>query len=696
MTEPSKASPFETQSGSSVQELLEILASQVHRTILRKHPPEIWEVRSKPVSYADLPELFKGYERAAAIEILDDLKRAGYVIEAPHSPISDLEEVQQKAEAFIKQGEPLQAYDVISAALKDWPEDLTLRQLRALTLIRSGAPRKAMEMLQDLLEDGNRDQGTLAPLARAHRDLADQTRDPRRRHDHLEMACDLYVEAYRANQGIWSGIQVATLTFLLDRGEEAEGLARAVETTCREMHDAYLEEGKDSFWLVAVLAQAALLQGHMSQALAYYGEVSDRSSGRLGDLAELRHIAQGILHHRGEDASAVEALFPVPKVVVFNGHMVDFADRRTPRFPPEVEGAVAAAIADRLSKIGAGSGFASASCGSAILFHEAMLERGGEIHVVLPYDRKEFLADSVLIRPDGDWASRFGFVLDQARWCISATSQRLDSGSIPFQFANLQTLGLAKIRTQQLHTEMVPMVVWDGQPSDVPGSTAWTLASWQELGHSVEVIDLAALSGGHVDIKVRAPGPPRPAPVSPGGLTSRILLLLFADVVNFSQLEELQIPLFVEHFLGAVRTLEKEMGLPVLFRNTWGDGLFFVFESVADAARFGQALVRRMSETRWAKLGLPEGMNLRVAIHAGPVYLGEDPVTGNITCFGSNVNRAARIEPITPPGQVYVSQAFAALATAQNVPDFTCEYVGLLPLAKNFGTFPMYLLRMNE
>jgi class 3 adenylate cyclase len=78
------------------------------------------------------------------------------------------------------------------------------------------------------------------------------------------------------------------------------------------------------------------------------------------------------------------------------------------------------------------------------------------------------------------------------------------------------------------------------------------------------------------------------------------------------------------------------------------------------------------------------------------VYLGEDPVTGNVTAFGSNVNRAARIEPITPPGQVYVSQAFAALATAQNVPDFTCEYVGLLPLAKNFGTFPMYLLRMNE
>ena len=75
--DPKNLSPFETQTGSSVQELLEIWASQVHRTILRKHPPEIWQVRSQPVSYADMPELFKGYERAAALEILDDLKRAG-------------------------------------------------------------------------------------------------------------------------------------------------------------------------------------------------------------------------------------------------------------------------------------------------------------------------------------------------------------------------------------------------------------------------------------------------------------------------------------------------------------------------------------------------------------------------------------------------------------------------------------------
>lgn len=691
------ASPFDTHTGSSDQELLEILAGQVHRTILRKHPDEIWKVRVKPVPYDDMPEIIKGYERAAALEFLEDLARRGYRIQAPQGPSSDLLGFQTQAEGFLKEGEPLMAYDVATEGLRDWPGDIPLQQLRALALIRSGAPRQALLMLEDLLDEGHRDQGTLAPLARAHRDLADQVLDPKRRHDHLELACDLYGQAYRSNGGIWSGIHVATLTYLLDRPEEARELAAQVAALCRDLYATHLEDGRDPFWLGAILAQAALLRGAREEALAYYAEVSEQSTGRLGDLAEVRQNAVEILRHEGADTGEIERLFPVPKVVVFSGHMVDFPDRRTPRFPPGLESRLGEAIQERLHRIGAGSGFATASCGSALLFHEALLDRGGETHVVLPYGEKEFLADSVNIRADGAWESRFRQVLSAARWTITASPQRLDEGSIPFQYANLMLMGLAKIRARQLHTDLVPLVVWDGEPSQAPGSVAWTLASWMEMGHSVEIIDLASLQGGRYDPEAqRAARPPRQAAELPAGLRSRIMVLLFADVVHFSKLSETQIPRFVAHFLGAIRALEGAMAVPPVMGNTWGDGLFFVFESVQDAARFAQDLVARMGRTDWPALGLPEGLNIRVAMHAGPVYVGTDPVTGRETCFGSHVNRAARIEPITPPGQVYVSQAFAALATAQNVEDFSCEYVGQLPLAKDFGTFPMYLLRMVE
>ena len=75
------------------------------------------------------------------------------------------------------------------------------------------------------------------------------------------------------------------------------------------------------------------------------------------------------------------------------------------------------------------------------------------------------------------------------------------------------------------------------------------------------------------------------------------------------------------------------------------------------------------------------------------MYSCTDPLTRQPNYIGSHVTRAARIEPITPPGQVCASQAFAALAAAQGVTGFTFEYIGQIPLAKNAGAFPMYLLR---
>ena len=117
-------------------------------------------------------------------------------------------------------------------------------------------------------------------------------------------------------------------------------------------------------------------------------------------------------------------------------------------------------------------------------------------------------------------------------------------------------------------------------------------------------------------------------------------------------------------------------------RNTWGDGLYFVFSDVDLAGKFALELAHLVASTRWEEKGLRRGLNLRIALHAGPVYEFDDPITGNRSYSGTHVSRAARIEPITPPGQVYASEAFAALAAARKADGFTCDYVGQTPLAK--------------
>ena len=47
---------------------------------------------------------------------------------------------------------------------------------------------------------------------------------------------------------------------------------------------------------------------------------------------------------------------------------------------------------------------------------------------------------------------------------------------------------------------------------------------------------------------------------------------------------------------------------------------------------------------------------------------------------------------MTPPGEVYVTEAFAA-RLALGARDFACDYVGQVPAAKGWGTMRMHHLR---
>ena len=100
-----------------------------------------------------------------------------------------------------------------------------------------------------------------------------------------------------------------------------------------------------------------------------------------------------------------------------------------------------------------------------------------------------------------------------------------------------------------------------------------------------------------------------------------------------------------------------------------------------------------IDSTDWQTLGLPGDLSIRIGLHAGPVYECFDPISEQKTFCGIHVNHAARIEPITPPGNVYASEAFAALASEENIHSFVCEYVGRTPLAKDFGLFSTYHVR---
>jgi class 3 adenylate cyclase len=620
------------------------------------------------------------------------------------------------AQKILQQGEPLLAFDVVREGLSIFPADVRLRQLQGLALARGGATERANLILEELRSEGEADEETLGMLGRTYKDLAAQARSPSQSASFLKRAAGIYAQAYEATGGYWTGINAATMSLLCGEIDRARELACKVRDEClKEIEDP----GGDSYWKLAALGEAALILRDQSQAQEWYARAGDQGKDRYGDLQSSRRNARLILQHWNDDQNWIDKYLKIPCVILFAGHMIDRPDRPSPRFPSELEPFVAREIRNKINKLKPGFGFSSAACGSDILFIEAMLDIDAKVSVALPYEKEQFIRDSVDFVPGSDWRARFESVLTRVARVITVSTQRLEIGGISYDFCNDMLLGLAAIHARQLDTPLVPLAVWDGTPGDGPGGAASAVQNWQTLGYEPEIVDLAkiarpegrappatpkvvaATEGGSRPKTGAASSPPdesvRLADVVPfaesSGFASRIVALLFADAVGFSKLPEPEVPRFVQHFLGAIAQLSEQFRNTIIGKNTWGDGLYFVFSDVDLAGKFALQLADLVGTTKWVEKGLPADLSLRIALHAGPVYEFDDPITGSRTYSGTHVSRAARIEPITPPGQVYASEAFAALAAACRTSSFSCDYVGQTPLAKGYGTLPTYHVR---
>lgn len=734
-----------------ILELIELLARNAHERWAELRFAEGWrrgpersdERKEHPglIPYEHLTEAEKEYDRQTVLQAIKTLLAMGYAIQPPvradrvsnatpsgapgelqdlHASVAQSHVALQRlwherdagnwlsvpqnykllARRILQIGEPLLAYDVAAEGVQKFPKNAELRQLLALALARSGAPGSANALLSELYAEGHRDEETVGLLARTHKDLAREAGASPQAREHLRKAYDFYVQAYQSTGGYWSGLNAATLALLLEEREQAAKLGEEVARQCREKLRQSGLANEDRYWVLSTLGETALLRRRWSEAEEWYSQALEVGQGNWGSLHSTGQNARLVAQHLGEGIELVDRLFRFPSVVMFVGHMVDQPDRKVPRFPQQVEGAVKEAIRTRLRRLDPQFGYASAACGSDILFHEAMLEGNRESHVVLPYERESFVKDSVELVESGDWTARFERIMDRAVEVQEASKRSQMCGKVSFEFANLLLHGLASIRAQQLDTNLIALGVWDGRSGDGPGGTAGTIDRWRRAGIAVEIIDLAKiLSECPQELcpcKTIPAVPDRPrVSTSPGEFVAEIRALLFADAEGFSKLSDEEVPRFVEHFLGLAGSLAEESEYKPLVKNTWGDGLYFVFAHVREAGLFALELRDRVRRTDWAARGLPK-LNLRIGLHAGPVYSCTDPVTQRRTYTGAHVSRAARIEPITPVGQVYASQPFVALAAAQGVEEFSCAYVGQTTMAKKYGSFPTYVVARRQ
>ncbi|HEY6391481.1 MAG TPA: TRAFs-binding domain-containing protein [Bryobacteraceae bacterium] len=446
----------------------------------------------------------------------------------------------------------------------------------------------------------------------------------------LRAAFNQYLKAYeQSGRPYWVGINAATLAFALKDGETSRNLAGQVLRSCEELRAAQPET--QNYWLAATMAETELLLDRVAEAEFHYAEA--RQIGTLGSLVSTWRNARIILRLMPSAVrTRIERAFRPPKVAVFEGPW--------PGDPAQ--------LTQHLIESGVGVAYSSAAAGAEIEFLEAMHSIGGQLHIVLPYNEEQFVREKVASGGAG-WEDRYRKVRDAAQEVIVCSDQKMKFGNVGNEYARDVMRGLAKIRAGQLELALAPI----GQcspanqtiPARVPG----------------------------FDVERRA--------------------MLFADAFHFSHLSEEQIPAFITEVMDQVGQLCGRAEPKPEYQNTWGDGLFFVFEKVIDAGRFALLLASTIAAIDRQSAGLPEQLALRIGLHAGPVYKFPDQVTEKENYIGWHVNRAARIEPVTPAGKIYASDAFAALAALEAPQQFQFDYVGRIPLAKDFGQFPMYELR---
>jgi class 3 adenylate cyclase len=287
-----------------------------------------------------------------------------------------------------------------------------------------------------------------------------------------------------------------------------------------------------------------------------------------------------------------------------------------------------------------------------------------------------------------------------------ATEESHLGDDVLFEHAALLLEGLR--RASQLQTTPSLLCVIDAAAAGRVGGTLTSFERWQRCVGPPQVIDLGELRSraGTTQMKIgaahnaspstdvrsvsNAAAPPAAAAANRPERTLKTML--FADFAGYSRLHDAFAPLFQTSFLKLAEAEIESSSVKPLEAKTWGDALYVVFESPLRGAEFALRLLESMLAVDWTAVGLPDSSQIRIALHAGPVFCAFDPVMGRDSYFGSSVTRTARIEPVTPPGMVYASEAFAATLAASGQHDYALEYIGRLALAKSYGESRLYRL----
>ncbi len=581
-----------------------------------------------------------------------------------------------------RRGELLTAFDLAERGLVEFPGDIWLKHRAVLALARAGATEAAARRFDEYGLAEIPEEDIAALHARIVKDLALSTEGQERRRQ-AARAAHLYGAVFTRTGGYYPAINAATLWLIAGENE------RSTELVGRVLEILASGEDGGSYYGAATEAEARLLRLEADAARNALKRAAALHRGDYGALATTRRQLRLICDYLGLDPALLSPLAG-PAVVHFCGHRIG---EHPGSFPAEAEGEVTVRVAEVVSHTRPGFAYGSLASGADIIWAEALLAAGSELHVVLPFARDEFVKWSVA--PSGErWVSRFERCVAAASSVRYATDDAFMGDDVLFRYASEFAMGLALLRARYLDAEVRQLTVWDGKTAVAGAGTAIDVETWRRGGRPATVVAPRAQAttgvGNAPAAANETPGPEKDRESS----TRRVVhAMAFGDFQGFSKLTDEQLPLFTRHVLGAIAGAISRHQNHVRHRNTWGDAVYVVLTDAGAAAEFALDLQTAIAAIDLEAVGLPKHLSLRLGCHLGPVFATRDPVLNDAAYMGSHVSRTARIEPVTPPGAVYVTEPFAAALVLDDRKEFACDYVGHMDAAKGYGRLRMYRLR---
>jgi len=589
------------------------------------------------------------------------------------SPAAD--GVLKDVKVFFDHGEFFRAYDLAAEALELFPGDVWLAHRAVLSLANAGATALALAKYDEFGLDERPETDIRSLLGRLKKDQAfGETGEARAAL--LRESRALYEDAFRAAtdagepEAYYPAINAATVALFAGDENAARQLAGEVLEIIAPRIAGLDEAAADRYWVLATALEAYLVQGDLPAARGLADRVVAAAGKDDAALATTGRQLERIVAAKNLD-SGVLAAFAVPTVV----HYLGDADAT----------AVTADITALVEGMRISAAYGSLAAGADILFAEALLKRDVALNIVLPFAAEDFIDQAV--RPAGEsWVPRFEACLAAARTVRFATEDPYLDDDQLFSYSSGLAMGLASLGARHLHAPLMQLAVWDGVVDDgAIAGTAADMSAWRQAGHPVRIVPVGP------DANVEKLPPWHRPKVAPGRRDTRAML--FGDLHGFSKLTDAQMPTFTTTVIGALGEVARRHDRHIAFIKTWGDGIFVVLRDAGRAAACALDMQDAMSAIDFAAAGLPESLKLRLGGHLGPVYELDDPITGRLDTYGAHVSRAARIEPITPEGCVYVTETFAAMLALHDAGRFSCDYVGNTDMAKHYGRLRMFLLR---